>query len=82
MKIKRYLPPLAMWLVFETIAVTMWLTLDNIFYLFNFSHIGTAIATGLVLYGQKKKYARNVVQLQSVYICLCTWASFARKICR
>ena len=35
MKMKRYLPPLAMWLIFETIAVTMWLTLDNIFYLFN-----------------------------------------------
>lgn len=59
---KRYLPPLAMWLVFETIAVTLWLTLDNLFYLFNFSYIGTAIAAGLVLYVQKKKYARNVVQ--------------------
>ena len=51
-----------MWLIFETIAVTMWLTLDNIFYLFNFSYIGTAIAIGLILYGKKKKYARNVVQ--------------------
>ncbi len=62
MKIKRYLPPLVMWLLFEGIAVTLWLTLDNLFYLFNFSYIGTAIAAGLVLYGQKKKYARNVVQ--------------------
>lgn len=62
MKLRKYLPPLMMWLVFETVAVTLWLTLDNIFYLFNFSYIGTALATGLVLYGQKKKYARNVVQ--------------------
>lgn len=51
-----------MWLVFEVIAVTLWIALENIFYLFNFSYIGTAIAVGLVLYGKKKKYARNVVQ--------------------
>ena len=62
MKFKRYLPPLIMWIIFETIAVTLWLVLDNLFYLFNFSYIGTAIAVGLVLYQQKKKYARNVVQ--------------------
>ena len=62
MKINRYIPPLVMWFVFETIALTLWLTLDNIFYLFNFSYIGTAIAAGLVLYEQKKTYARNAVQ--------------------
>ena len=62
MKLKRYLRPLIMWVIFETIAVTLWLVLDNLFYLFNFSYIGTAIAAGLVLYQQKKKYARNVVQ--------------------
>ena len=60
--LKKYSSPLIMWLIFETIAVTLWLTLDNIFYLFNFSYIGTAIAVGLTLYAQKKKYARNVVQ--------------------
>ena len=62
MKFKKYLPPLIMWLVFEMIAVTLAFTLDNIFYFFNFSYIGTAIASGLVLYGKKKKYARNAVQ--------------------
>ena len=62
MMIRKYLPPFVMWLVFEVIAVTLWFALDNIFYLFNFSYIGTAIAVGLVLYGKKKKYARNVVQ--------------------
>ena len=62
MKFKKYLPPLIMWLVFEMIAVTLAFTLDNIFYFFNFSYIGTAIASGLVLYGQKNKYARNAVQ--------------------
>lgn len=62
MKFKKYLPPVIMWIVFEMIAVTLAFTLDNIFYFFNFSYIGTAIASGLVLYGQKKKYARNAVQ--------------------
>lgn len=62
MNLKRYLPPFVMWLIFEMIAVTLWLTLDKIFYLFNFSYIGTAIAAGLVLYGKKKTYARHMVQ--------------------
>ncbi len=63
MKLKKYLPPLVMWLVFEAIAVTLWLTLDNLFFLFNFSYIGTAVGLGLVLYGKRKSYARHVVQL-------------------
>lgn len=62
MKIRGCLPPLFMWLLFETIAVILWLMLDNIFYLFNFSYIGVAISVGIFLYGQKKKYARHVVQ--------------------
>ena len=62
MKFKSYTAPLFMWLIFEAIAVILWLTLDNIFYPFNFSYIGTAIAVGILLYQQKKKYARNAVQ--------------------
>lgn len=62
MKSGKYLSSLIMWLIFEIIAVSLWLTLDNIFYFFNFTYIGTAIALGLALYEQKKKYARNVVQ--------------------
>lgn len=62
MKLKKYLSSLVMWLIFETIAITLWLTLDNIFYFFNFTYIGTAIAVGLALYEQKKKYARNAIQ--------------------
>lgn len=62
MKSRNILPPLTMWLIFETIAIVLWLVLDNVFYLFNFSYIGTSLAVGLILYGRKKKYARNVVQ--------------------
>lgn len=60
--IKKFRSSLIMWLIFEAVAVTLWLTLDNIFYLFNFTYIGSSIAIGLALYEQKKKYARNVVQ--------------------
>ena len=40
---KKYLMPLMMLAIFETVAVTLWLTKDNIFYLFNFSYIGLSI---------------------------------------
>ncbi len=60
---KKYLPPMIMWLIFESIGVVLWLALDNVFYLFNFSYIGTAIALGLILYIRKWKYARNAVQI-------------------
>lgn len=59
---KKYGAPLLMWLIFESIAVILWLSLKNIFYLLNFSYIGSAIAIGLILYVKKKKYARNFVQ--------------------
>lgn len=60
---KKYVIPISMWTLFETMAITLWLTLDNIFYLFNFSYIGTALALGLFLYVRGYKYARNIVQL-------------------
>ena len=61
--LKKYAGPLIMLAIFETIAVTLWLTLDNAFYLFNFSYIGGAIALGLALYVKKYRHARRVVQL-------------------
>ena len=60
--LKKYSIPIIMWLVFESIAVILWQALDNIFYLFNFSYIGTSIAIGLFLFARKQKYARHVIQ--------------------
>ncbi len=60
--VKKYLLPALMWFLFEAIAVTLWLVLDNIFYLFNFSYIGTCLALGIFFYSKKFKYARQVVQ--------------------
>jgi ferredoxin-type protein NapH len=44
---KKWLMPL---LLFEIIAVTLWLTKDDLFYLLNFSYIGYAMAIGLLLF--------------------------------
>lgn len=61
--LKKYAGPLLMLAIFEIIAVTLWLTMDNLFYLFNFSYIGGAIALGLTLYVNQYRHARRVVQL-------------------
>ncbi len=60
---KKYAGSLLMLGIFEAVAVTLWLSLDNLFYLFNFSYIGISIALGLALYTRKYRHARRVVQL-------------------
>lgn len=60
---KKYLMPIIMLIIFETVAITLWLTKDNFFYLLNFSYIGCSIALGLILYIKKYKHARRITQL-------------------
>lgn len=60
--IKKLMLPAIMWLIFEAIAVTLWLTKQNIFYLFNFSYIGTALTIGLFLFRLRYRHARRVAQ--------------------
>ncbi|MBR2790077.1 MAG: hypothetical protein IKD70_05605, partial [Eggerthellaceae bacterium] len=60
---KNILFPLALFLVFEAVAVVLWLTKDNLFYLFNFSYIGIALALGVGLFLNGYPHARRVVQL-------------------
>lgn len=60
---KKYLLPIMMLAIFETIAVTLWLAKDNLFYLFNFSYIGFSVALGIFLFLKKYKNARRVTQL-------------------
>jgi hypothetical protein len=38
--------PLIIWLAFMAVAVALWLTLDNAFYLVNFLYIGAAVSVG------------------------------------
>lgn len=61
--LKRYAGPLTMLLIFETVAVALWLSLGNVFYLLNFSYIGCAIALGLTLYLRGNPWFRRVTQL-------------------
>ena len=59
---KKYTAPLLILAIFETIAVSLWLVKENLFYLFNFSYIGGSLALGLPLFAQRKPYARHIVQ--------------------
>ena len=63
MKMKKLLTLLIILTLFETVAVTLWLTKSNIFYLFNFSYIGLSISLGIYLYMRNYRHARRVVQL-------------------
>lgn len=79
---KRYLFPLGMWLLFEIIAVILWQLKGSIFYLFNFTYIGSCLALGLVFYIKKIKYARNIVQFAVGLYMLVYLGIFAMKICK
>lgn len=68
---RKYAGSIFMLIVFETIAITLWLSKDNLFYLLNFSYIGCSISLGLFLYAKKVKHARSVVQfLVGMYMLL------------
>lgn len=60
---KQYISSLLIFAVFSAVAVVLWLTLDNLFYLFNFFYIGTAVSLGVFLYVRKYHHARRFVQL-------------------
>lgn len=60
---KKYIFPAVMLAIFEAIAITLWITKNNLFYLLNFSYIGISIALGLILFIKKYKHARRVTQL-------------------
>lgn len=60
---KKYFLPAAMLALFEAVAVTLWITKDNLFYLFNFSYIGLSVSLGVFLFIRKYRYARRAAQL-------------------
>ena len=61
--LKKYALVLLIGGVFEAVAVSLWLTKHNLFYLLNFSYIGISLSLGIFLLGRKYPYARRVVQL-------------------
>ena len=58
-KMKKYAMPIIMLAVFETVAITLWLTKNNLFYLFNFSYIGLSISLGVFLYSNNSDYLQK-----------------------
>ena len=54
MKRIEWKAPLLLWILFEGIAITLWLVLHNPFHLLNFSYIGTGLALGVLLYLNKR----------------------------
>ncbi|MFC2662893.1 MAG: 4Fe-4S binding protein [Eubacterium sp.] len=59
---KKYMWPILIWVIFESLAVSLTVMKQNPFFLFNFSYIGTSIAAGMILFIRKWKYARRLVQ--------------------
>ena len=60
---KQYRWPLLLLAVFEAVAVVLWLTTGNLFYLFNFTYIGVSVALGVFLFLRNYPHARRIVQL-------------------
>ena len=60
---RAYALPLALFAIFETIAISLWQTSGNLFYLLNFSYIGVSVALGVGLYIRGSKHARRITQL-------------------
>ena len=66
-ELKNLSAPLILLLSFWAIAIVLWLTKGNIFYLFNFGYIGTSVGIGIGLYvllpSKKKPSGRRFAQL-------------------
>jgi polyferredoxin len=60
---KKFILPITIFLIFETIAISFWLLLNNIFYLFNFTYIGFFVSLGILLQIMKYKNSRIFIQL-------------------
>ena len=66
-ELKNLRAPLILFISFWAIAIVLWQTKGNIFYLFNFGYIGTAVGIGIGLYvllpSKKKPSGRRFAQL-------------------
>ena len=61
-RLRKYVPSLLLFLLFETVAVALWLAKGNLFYLLDFSYIGGCLGVGTALFAAGKRYARQFVQ--------------------
>ena len=59
---KKYKTPILLLVLFEVIAISLWLSTGNLFFLLNFSYIGICLGVGGILMTAGWKYAREFVQ--------------------
>jgi len=59
---KKYLLPIAIFMLFIGIGITLSVSSGNYFYLFNFIYIGSFVSVGMVLFIKGWKYSRLIVQ--------------------
>lgn len=57
--LRKYAPSVLLFLLFEAVAVALWIAKDNLFYLLNFSYIGGCLALGTALFTAGKRYTRH-----------------------
>lgn len=62
-KIRKYSVSIIMFLVFEIVAITLWLIKGKLFFLLNFSYIGISVSLGIALMTAGNKYGRRITQL-------------------
>lgn len=66
-KLNRLRGPIIIFIAFWATAIVLWQTKGNVFYLFNFGYIGTAVGVGVGLYimlpRKKKPFGRRFAQL-------------------
>ena len=58
---KKYRTPILLFAIFEVIAVSLWLSTGNLFFLLNFSYIGICLGVGGILMAAGWKHAREFV---------------------
>lgn len=62
--IKKFKTSINLFVVFEAIAVSLWLSTGSLFYLFNFTYIGTILELGLALSRAGWKHDREFILCQ------------------
>ena len=57
--LRKYIASFLLFLLFETVAITLGKAKGNLFYLLNFSYIGGCLALGTALFTAGKRYDRH-----------------------
>jgi ferredoxin-type protein NapH len=65
---KKLLAPAMMFVVFWTLAIVMWRTSGQIFYLANFGYIGTSIASGWALYAVLPRKRKQIGRKLALFL--------------